>query len=1509
MAAPSSAQQQVRAGGFESLALKARDAVEFHGDVALQLSRNLTLDAPVIGTPDGAQVSLDAAYLALGNTDPNLQAPRFASGGEGSLDAHGRLIELIGNTALRGFGNARFESEGDLRLRGVYNVATMKSLDGALTAAGDLHFLADQIYPATMSRYTLEVQDKPDGRIVFEGGDGGGPVLSAAGELTVRAPFIEQRGVLKAPFGTISLEAGDTLTLAAGSITSVSGEAQLIPFGRTDLGGRDYVYDLGVNNLIITNPPEKQINLAGATVNFASDAVVDLSGGGDLYAYEFIPGPGGSRDVLDTAGSYAILPALGGEFAPFDQQYAENATGLVPGDSVYLSGVPGLIDGYYPLLPAHYALLPGAFLVTPRAGHTDLVAGVASVLPNGGYLVGGHDAHLTADGSVARAARSSGFEVLPGTAARQYSEFLETKAGTFFAARSGVQSPGDAGRLAFSASELLTLDGVVQSSFAPTYRGAEVDISAPRLAVVAPGADFTDDGFLVLEADRLNALNAASLLLGGTRRGGTDAVELDVSSEQVVIVNDGAHALSAPELLLAAQDRVELREGAVVAGAGTVSGPAKDIRVGFAIRDTDGDGLINETDENRGDVDGDGVITAGDNIDGNGALLRASAGAPAAILRENVDRSRGTLAIAAGAEVRAAGAIALDATRDNTSQGTLVLGTGGALSLAAGRISLGDTQGVVEGLKFSNAQLGALGDPASLTLHSYSTLDFYGAVALGDATLTQLNLQAAGIVGYANAAQTATLTADTVTLANIDSTVVGSAPVLDDGSTPLPGDGALEIHAQRILSGDGGDSFAIQGFAGSTLRAEREIVAQGAGGLRVQGELELQAPRITATTGADQDFTATGALATTAVARPADLAAAAIGGTLRLEGSRIAHAGSIELPSGGISLSATGSATDDAVTIATGARIDAAGRSVAFADTTASAPGGRVALESAHGDVRIEADALVDVSGAAGGDAGSLDIRAVNGTVQLGGTLKGGAAALANAVAPRQGSFLLDVGHLEDFSLLNAALNPAYAADGDLIAGGFSAERDLRVRNGDVVIAADDSVYAQRFQLAADHGDIDVFGRIMADGAKGGDIALLAGSSDGLDGGRVTLHAGSLLSASADDTASLNGGSTGRGGKVLLATNNASGDIELQDGATIDVSGAASDRDGSVQLRAPRIDADSDVAVSALDATITGASRVTLEAVKVYNDISSIGTTSGAGKLNISDVATDNDAFMANADAITSRLGMTDDATFHLSTGVEVRSSGNLTLANDWNLATYRAGGEPGVLTLRAEGDLLLNANLSDGFSSALTTGTLSSGESWSYRLVGGADVTAANPLAVADATALAPEQGDVVLAAGKLVRTGTGAIDVAAGSQCRTPEQCLGDLHRRPAGCRAGRFRCPVRQFGACGVPHRRRRSAHRRAGRHQCRAQHPAHQRLAVPARPTQQRRHAQGERESGVVAALQRLQAGSGRARRGRCAACAPAVTLPTSSVVIPTNGQAAGCRQYRAAGIGADGAGRR
>src|SRR5208283_3913653 len=117
--------------------------------------------------------------------------------------------------------------------------------------------------------------------------------------------------------------------LGANSLTSTSAEKFTVPFGTTQ-GGLDWVYPLqnGTNLIYGTNgiaPPAQLVTLHAARVNVQSGALIDVSGGGDLGAYEWIDGTGGTNDVLSNStqnggrpNQFAILPGLAANVTPYD---------------------------------------------------------------------------------------------------------------------------------------------------------------------------------------------------------------------------------------------------------------------------------------------------------------------------------------------------------------------------------------------------------------------------------------------------------------------------------------------------------------------------------------------------------------------------------------------------------------------------------------------------------------------------------------------------------------------------------------------------------------------------------------------------------------------------------------------------------------------------------------------------------------------------------------------------------------------------------------------------------------------------------------------------------------------------------------------------------------------------------------------------------------------------------------------------------------------------------------
>ena len=118
-------------------------------------------------------------------------------------------------------------------------------------------------------------------------------------------------------------------------------------------------------------------------------------------------------------------------------------------------------------------------------------------------------------------------------------------------------------------------------------------------------------------------------------------------------------------------------------------------------------------------------------------------------------------------------------------------------------------------------------------------------------------------------------------------------------------------------------------------------------------------------------------------------------------------------------------------------------------------------------------------------------------------------------------------------------------------------------------------------------------------------------------------------------------------------------------------------------------------------------------------------------------IAADNDALRARSAAITARLVAADPALaarLQVAPGVEVRSTGDLRIADDYNLDSGVVNGSAMTLTLRAARNLNIAFSLGSGFSAPAAAASVAQpGDAASLRLVAGADFTAADPLATQD--------------------------------------------------------------------------------------------------------------------------------------------------------------------------------
>ena len=846
---------------------------------------------------------------------------------------------------------------------------------------------------------------------------------------------------------------------------------------------------------------------------------------------------------------------------------------------------------------------------------------------------------------------------------------------------------------------------------------------------------------LSLQTADLNATGASLVLLGG-RRGTGSGQAISVAASEVVIDN-GAATLKVADLVLAATGRVELKAGASIESTGSAS--AQPLTVA-----------------------------------GDGALLRLSGDGRASMLRTNVTRSTGDLVIGAGATLTAA-SITAEGTHSASIAPDATLSAIDSLTLGANRMALSpvDSSAVASTtLLLTPALLTQIGRTEALTLRSFDGIDFYGASTLGASTLRSLTLDTAAL-RMADGGATASVLAGGVGLTNTSGTT----------SVTTTGTGKLMIEASGTAGGSGQvvigpGSVAISGAQAVAVNALHEVVLSGDAQFAVAGDVTLNTAALIATKAASASITAGGGFVIGSTGR-SFAGTGGPGAHIVIGAQTIEQRGNIVLPSGELTLTANvadASPAGESIAFRAGALTDLSGRTTIFDGVTVATPGGDLRVNARSGGVVLDAGSLIDVSApAVAGQAGSVTISAPAGAVQIAGRLRA-----TSALAQGGGVLLIDSASPVDLAALAITLQ----AERSTTLGNFAQSLDLRNRQGDQHLTeGGPGLAAHQITISSDTGNLTVAGKLDAGTGVEPSITLAAGQA-------LTLASGAQLSAHATGasgaTVQLMAGSSGAGGEA------ANGQIALL-GGSIDVSAAAGGANGSVLLRAQLTDSGSEVRIGGAQAElgqgriatqITGAQRVEVEAVRTYN-----ATVVDADL--IARVEADNDAFAStdgsNAAAIRNRLAGGDSGLLgklQLRAGVEVISTGDLRVdgdgvSNGWNLTRFdesgaalaQPSGAPMNLTLRAAGNLNVAASLSDGFLLAgdfipdsaaaakqiVAAAVVLPGEGSSIRLIGGADLGAANVMAVrrSDTT------GDVAIgAAGQdvMVRTTTGSLQIAAG-------------------------------------------------------------------------------------------------------------------------------------------------
>ncbi len=1373
---------ELRARGFEKLRLQSENRIEFRGSSTLDFERGIRLDAPLIDLEGATNVVLRASSVALGQSlgerqrvvggdvpiwqiNEGTASPVLATRlGTGSLRVSGGSVDLFGSLTLNGAARVGIDSGSDIRLigRSVNFTSTtggqaVSRQIGSLTTAGDLDLTAAQIYPATRSEYSIAIKGRPPGTStdsaairISSSGAVPGTAYSAGGKVTLEAPTITQGGTLKAPLGELEFRATKLLEFTADSLTSVSGAGLTVPYGTTQAGVL-WRYAEGsspASSLNAVTVEGKRITLNSPSVDVGPDAKIDLRGGGDILAVEFVPGNGGDSDITLRDNTFAIIPTARLAAMPYDRHLQslkdpgfgfllDNGRDSALYDSVQIGPGGAVPAGTYTLLPARYALLPDAMLVELQTGaaYRNLQSGQTTTLPNGDVVLAGF---RSARGTSVRESQSVGVVLSPGSAVRQASDY-NLNGASFFASAAALErqalprAPSDAGRLGIQNTGVLALGGSFETAAGRAADGsigrrAEVDIGGSRIAVVDRVGDASvAEGYLQIEGTSLSRLNG-SVLLGGRRSDTESGVRITTSASDVLVANSSAGAVDLPELILAASQSIEIRSGSVLSASGQA-------------------GSNQPT-----------VLTA----EPTGALVRLSTGGQARVERGSAGTASGDVRIAAGANVSAASSLLIDATRSTESLGQLRVGgtggVGGSLSLSSGQVSLGDTASALvapRGLVLSNEDLAALSALDELVLRGYGGIDLLGTATVGSGNLTRLTLDTPLLRGRASTnapSQQATITARTLELSNN----TGAEFVTESGT------GTLTLKAERLVLGAG--AKAVTGFGDVRMLAGNAVVSAGAGTLRVAAPLVIETPRVLALGGSVQTLSAVDTAQPGApVYSPLTLAGSStpvvdanpgeieLGGRITLEGRNVSVATTVQARSGQVVVAAHGAGINDGVSLDRGALLDARGQAKSFNGTLAGADGGSAVLTSVTGPIAVRAGARVDVSSAAeGGGAGRLAVSGAS--LTLGGELAGHAG-----MDERSGSANLDLGALNSFSELNTTLN----------AGGFALERQLRLRGGNIEVAAADHVQARRVALIADSGGINVAGTLGTSAAVGGARIELFASGD------INLASGSRVVA--------NGSNAGaRGGEVRIAS--ASGALVFDADSIIDVRAGNAGPAGSVTFGVGR-DETSTTGSTRLEGTVrrwsgaalaaraaggagTGSdapASVDLEATRRYSVGASIESA------DIDGFASDHAAFVATAGtpaATSARMGALRDETGSLGGGrvlgaTELRRDGDLSLAAAWDLTTepWLAGSQAGTLTVRASGNLIVAEAIGSPGDGILGT------ETWNLRLSAGADLASADSLATLTRGALGSDQGTLRLsgALAKL-RTGTGRIDLRAG-------------------------------------------------------------------------------------------------------------------------------------------------
>jgi filamentous hemagglutinin family protein len=1354
---------------------------------------SLTAKSGDISIKKGAVIDVSgspATTLTLRNSDGTLSYPENASSaGTLTLSYTGNLYasgDIIGRTYLPGLKGGTLSIEKT----DIYNFLSVTAADIDRYQESGFDALTFK-NPAGLS---LEGGlDRSVGRsLTFDS-----PVIRATGDsdIHLNAPNIMLTSSYKPATGQVS--GGQSTLELSGDWIDVEGVVQLDGFGTASLKAAHDIRladkaltDVTGNNKEIIGKltAPGNLTLAADRIYPATNSTFTIKAGGDLTT---LPGSGTTTGEILSAGGSLTLDAKnithkGAVYAPLGEitLHSTDRTALADGSILSTRGsdhIPygtlgetawGVIDKNDPTGQT-FTEVSGAPAksIEISSGSETIVKGDATIDASGGGSIFGYRFLPGIDGSSNPLVGK--YILVPGLSLPGDTVTLSAGAGLASGTYTLVHvDSADDGKSAYAflpgakvltdlgvdtgvGSRTLSAEGYPLVGGYPAVAGASEHSPLKHLYSVQTASALLkgfsvkeivagDAGSVSIDAPTaIVSAKVSALPLGSGYKSGS--LTLSAIEANVVPSSAGAEEIGIGEVI-----PEDLKDKCTVSAEAVNNASVGEIRIGKLV-DKDGNPLGDDKITKMVTLQKGAVLTAPSvslnardtiTMESGSSIDAAGMGGSASLITQN-----GTISIADGAEVKAGSSITLDAQNlDNHGSFTL---DHGSLNLRSTQVSIssGDSGSSSSGMKLTvgnNGTIQGFSGFDSLSLEGLQNLAFSGNVSLSSNKEIVLD---APLITHEHAAgdpeSTVGISAQAVTVRN-----TSGRENTEAGRTDTAG---LNITADRVTIGQG--KVLADGFGNVNITSKNELTFTGQGSLKLDGgtgkSLNITAGQITAAPSRVNDATyqsdlghyvpadfkldAVDRTLTITNSNVTGLTSSNVGGKLEISAQSISDSGTINMPSGSIVLNAT----NGNIRLGSGSQILASG--------TDQTPAGTVTITAGNGDFSGDSGSKIDVSAGTQGDAGSISVSA-SGNATIDTELDGAAQG-----SGRGGTFSLEAGHVPDLGGLVASLNK----------GGMNEAVSIRTHNGDLELSGnDENLTAHTVQLTADTGSIDISGTIDASGSKGGYVDLNAGT-------------GLTLSGTIDAHAT---GAGEKGGEVWLGSgyiSNPQSDSEIPRlgfTGTVNVKGGDAGTDsygnslgagqgGAVYFRAQRTGtgAGSDVAID-LTGTVTGASRIAAEAVKKYN-YSTLGTT------ELSTIQTDTSNFMStnNVQSMRTRLNVDN---LYILPGIEVDSATDLTLSAPLDLTTWRFQGEPGMLTLRAAGNLNLSYDLTDHPTAIGSLAPDAKMDSWGLSLVAGADFSSADPMAVVHAD---PGSSTGNLNIGShLVYTESGPLNFSAGNSVK---------------------------------------------------------------------------------------------------------------------------------------------